>query len=120
MIRAIRGAITVDNNSIEDIKSATIELLKEMIAQNNIKLENLSHAIFTMTKDLNSAYPAKFAREELHFENVPMMCYQELEIANSLEKCIRIMLVLNTHLSQKQIKHIYLKGANILRPDLKN
>lgn len=120
MIRAIRGAITVDNNTQEAIKTATVELLKEMISQNNIKLENLSHAIFTMTKDLNCAYPAKFAREELNFENVPMMCYQELEIENSLEKCLRIMLVINTHLSQKQIKHIYLKGASTLRPDLKN
>ena len=119
MTRAIRGAITVDGNSVDDIKSATVELLKEMLEKNNVVIQQISHCFFTMTKDLNAVYPAKFAREELNFKNVPMMCYQELDIENSLKMCLRIMLVINTDIEQDKIKHIYLKGAATLRPDLK-
>lgn len=120
MTRGIRGAITVDNNTIEDIKNATVTLLKEMIVKNEIELTAISHAIFTLTKDINKVYPAKFARTELNFDNVPMMCYQELDIENSLEKCLRILLVVNTEKQQTEIKHVYLKGASVLRSDLKN
>lgn len=117
--RGIRGAITVENNSIEDIKNVTVELLNEMILINDIKIEDISFAIFTLTKDLNAAFPAKFAREICNFEFVPMMCYNELDVPNSLQKCLRIMLNINTKKSQKEIKHVYLKGAKILRKDLK-
>ena len=120
MTRGIRGAITIENNSIDDIKNATVTLLNEMLVQNSIKIDTISHAIFTLTKDIDAAYPAKFARQELDFKNVPMMCYQELNIENSLKKCLRILLVVNTDKTQEEIKHIYLKGASILRPDLKN
>ena len=119
MTRGIRGAITVDNNTVEDIKNATVTLLKEMIEKNEIELDTISHVIFTLTKDIDKAYPAKFARTELNFNNVPMMCYQELNIENSLEKCLRILLVVNTEKQQTEIKHVYLKGASVLRPDLK-
>ena len=64
MQRGIRGAITVDNNSIESVKEATIELISEMKARNNYKEEDISYVLFTMTDDLDCAYPAKFAREE--------------------------------------------------------
>ncbi len=116
--RGIRGAITVESNSTEDIKNATIELLKEMISINKIEIEDISFAIFTLTKDLNMAFPAKFARENCNFESVPMMCYNELDVPNSLQKCLRILLNVNTEKSQKEIKHIYLKGAKVLRKDL--
>ncbi len=116
--RGIRGAITVENNTIEDIKNATVELLGEIISANKIEIENISFAIFTLTKDLNAAFPAKFAREDFNFNSVPMMCYNELDVPNSLQKCLRILLNVNTEKSQKEIKHIYLKGAKVLRKDL--
>lgn len=117
MTQAIRGAITVENNSISAIKDATVELLTEILNKNKLNTNQISHVFFTMTKDLNAAYPAKFAREELNFENIPMMCYQELDIQNSLKQCLRVMIVLNT--AQNEVKHIYLKDAKVLRPDLK-
>lgn len=119
MTRAIRGAIIVKKNTQESIKKATVELLETMLKENDIVTSQISHAIFTMTKDLNAAYPAKFARTELDFSNVPMMCYQELDIENSLEMCLRIMLVVNCEKTKTEIKHVYLKGAEVLRPDLK-
>ena len=118
--RGIRGAITVDSNSIEEIKKATIELISELKQRNKYKDADISNVIFTMTQDLDAAYPAKFAREEFEtWQNVPMMCVQELNINGSLPKCLRILIVINTDLAQNEIKHVYLKGAEKLRKDLK-
>lgn len=116
--RGIRGAITVKSNTIEDIKNATISLISEMIENNNIKTSDISHCIFTMTNDLDAAYPAKFVRDELKFDFVPLLCFNELNIQNSLKMCLRALIIINTEKSQEEIKHIYLEGAKILRPDL--
>ena len=117
--KGIRGAITVSENSPEAIGAATIKLLKEIVEKNNIETNIISHAIFTLTKDLNADFPAKYARLECGFSLVPMMCYFELDVPNSLEKCLRILLTVNTNKTQEEIKHIYLKGASALRGDLK-
>ena len=118
--KGIRGAITVEENSSEAIGSATIKLLQEIVKANNIELNMISHAIFTLTPDLNADFPAKYARLNCNFNQVPMMCYQELDVPNSLKMCLRILLNINTNKTQDEIKHIYLKGASILRGDLKN
>lgn len=118
--RGIRGAITVDSNSIDAVKSAVIELISQIRKQNNFKSEDISHIIFTMTKDLDCIYPAKIARDEFSdLQFAPMMCIQELNIQKSLEKCLRVLIVINTELAQTDIKHVYLKGAEVLRRDLK-
>lgn len=112
--KGIRGAITVENNSVEDIKSATLELLSEMIKKNNIEKENISHAIFTLTSDLNTEFPAKFARIDFGWDNIAMMCFHELDVPNSLKKCLRILIVVNANDDFKP-KFVYLKGAEKLR-----
>jgi chorismate mutase len=118
--RGIRGAITVENNSQEDITNAVVELISEIKNQNDFKDEDISHVIFTLTNDLNCIYPAKIAREKFKsWQFVPMMCNAELNIENSLKKCLRILIVINTELSQADIKHVYLKGAGKLREDLR-
>ena len=112
--KGIRGAITVDTNTVESIKDATVELLKELVKQNNIKIENISHVIFTTTNDLNAAFPAKFARTELGFTETAMMCFHELDVPNALAMCLRILIVLNC--DENFIpKFVYLKGASALR-----
>ncbi|MBE7709436.1 MAG: chorismate mutase [Cyanobacteria bacterium SIG32] len=112
--KGIRGAITVEYNAEEAIKSATLELLDEMIAQNNIDVASISHVIFTLTDDLNAAFPAKFARLDLGWKNVAMMCYHELDVPNSLKMCLRVLIVLNCD-EQFEPKFVYLKGAQNLR-----
>ncbi len=117
--RGIRGAITVDNDSVDSIKSAVIELINGIKDKNNFKTEDIAYVIFTQTDDLQSVYPAKEARENFpDWKYVPMMCNQELKIKNSLEKCLRILIVINTELAQNEINHVYLKGAARLREDL--
>ena len=118
--RGVRGAITVSANTKEEIELATVELLNEMLTKNEIQTNDISFAIFTLTSDLNADFPAKYARLNCGFNLVPMMCYQELDVPNSLKMCLRILLNINTNKSQDEIKHIYLKGATALRGDLKN
>lgn len=112
--KGVRGAITVDNNTEEDIKNATIEILSEMVLKNNLDVDMISHVIFTMTDDLDAAFPAKFARVDLNWTDVPMMCYNELKVKNSLMKCIRVLIVVNCG-ENFTPEFVYLKGASDLR-----
>lgn len=117
--RGIRGAITVDNNTPNDIKEAVTELISTIKNQNNFDDKDISHVIFTLTEDINSLYPAKAAREEFNsWKYVPMMCFNEMKIEKSLKKCLRILIVINTEVEQNEVKHVYLKGASKLREDL--
>ena len=112
--KGIRGAITVENNSIDAIRVATLELLAEMIERNNISVENISHVIFTLTNDLNAAFPAKFARLELGWNEVAMMCFHELDGPGSLPMCLRVLIVLNCE-TDFVPQFVYLKNALNLR-----
>lgn len=112
--KGIRGAITVEDNSADAIKSATLELLSEMIGVNEIDTEMISHVIFTLTDDLNAAFPAKFARLDLGWNNVAMMCFHELDVPDSLPKCLRVLIVLNCE-DDFVPQFVYLKGASALR-----
>ncbi len=114
VIKGIRGAITVNSNTSEAIQEATIELLSEMIKRNNIVIDNISHVIFTLTEDLNAAFPAKFARQQLGFDNVAMMCFHELNVPDSLAMCLRVLIVINCDNSFIP-EFVYLKGAGSLR-----
>jgi len=117
VLRGIRGAVTVERNSPEDIHFATWELLETIIKENNINTEDIASIIFTLTQDLNAGFPAFIARTK-GFKYVPLLCATEINVPGSLAKCIRILVHINTRKSQQEIKHIYLKGAVKLREDL--
>ena len=113
--KGIRGAITVEGNTEEALKRATLELLSQMLEKNNIQTTNeISHVIFTTTKDLNCAFPAKFPRIEWGWNEVAMMCFHELDVPNSINLCLRILIVLNCEENFKP-QFVYLKGAQNLR-----
>ena len=112
--KGIRGAITVDENSPEAIGSAVIKLLQEMIKINNIDTELISHVIFSLTPDLNADFPAKYARINLKWKDVPMMCFNEIDVPGALKKCLRVMLVVNCSESFEP-EFVYLEGAEVLR-----
>ncbi len=112
--KGIRGAITVSSNTDYEIKNATLELLSEMVKANNIEQNMISHVIFTLTDDLNAAFPAKFARLDFGWKNVAMMCFHELDVPASLPMCLRVLIVLNC--SEDFVpKFVYLKEAQKLR-----
>lgn len=115
---SIRGAITVENNNKLEIIDATKELLTRIELENNLKKENVICILFSSTKDLNAEYPAKAARL-LGYTQCGLMCFCEMDVVNSIRKCIRVMILYqDNNIEQDNIKHIYLRNAITLRPDL--
>ncbi|MGI6684840.1 MAG: chorismate mutase [Bacillota bacterium] len=116
-VRGIRGATSVENNTEDEIRRATREMLQELIEKNQIDTRDIASAFFSVTSDLNAVFPARIARE-MGWHHVPMMCGWEMDVPGSLKGIIRVMIHLNTDKSQEEIKHIYLRKAVKLRPDL--
>ncbi|MBI51905.1 MAG: chorismate mutase [Chloroflexi bacterium] len=113
----IRGAITIENNDSLEIVKGSEELLSEIIKLNNIASEDIVSIFFSTTKDLNAEYPTVAARN-IGLINTALMCTHEMDVPNGLEKCVRILLHVNANQGYNNIKHVYLKGAKSLRPDL--
>ena len=88
--------------------------MNELVKTNNIECSLISHAIFSLTTDLNAAFPAKFARTKLGWEEIPMLCFNEIDVPNSLKMCLRVLIVLNCKEDFKP-KFVYLEGAKDLR-----
>lgn len=114
---SIRGAITVKENKADKIINATKKLIKTIEVRNNLIQNQVISMIFSCTNDLNQVAPSKGARE-LGYQNISLMNFNEIEIEDSLKKCIRVMILCNLDKQQDDIEHIYLEGARILRPDL--
>jgi chorismate mutase len=88
-----------------------------MVEANQIDSTDVASAIFTVTPDLTAAFPARAARE-LGWQHVPLLDAQEVPVPGSLPRCVRVLILWNTDLSQQEIRHVYLRGAASLRPDL--
>ncbi|MCU6708351.1 chorismate mutase [Paenibacillus sp. J5C_2022] len=117
-VRGIRGAVTVDRNEAELIASATLAMMKELVEQNELSPADLCSVLITVTNDLDETFPAQSIRQLPGWELVPLMCALEVPVKGSLERCIRVMALVNTDKGQEDIKHVYLGGAKALRPDL--
>jgi chorismate mutase len=118
VIRGVRGAITVHENNEGEIVSATQRLAREVIKENRINPESVASVFISVTEDVTAGFPAKALRSIEGWSLVPVMCMQEIPVPGSLSKCIRIMFHVNTDARQEDVKHIYLEGAKVLRPDL--
>jgi chorismate mutase len=117
-IRGIRGATTVTADQPDLILQATRELLEEILEANEgMRPEDVASALFTVTDDLVSTFPAQAARQ-MGWGLVPMMCAREIPVPGSLPRVIRVLVHWNTELQQNQITHVYLRDAVKLRPDL--
>lgn len=116
-IRGIRGATTVEANTREQIITRTKELLELLVARNGIEVEDIASAVFSVTEDLNAEFPAIAARK-LGWIYTPLFCTREIPVPNSLGKCIRILLHVNSEKKQDEMIHLYLHDATNLRPDL--
>lgn len=115
--RAIRGATTVDRDTPDQIRHATRELLEAIVSRNGITSADVISAIFTVTHDLTSEFPAHAARE-LGWLDVPLLCTLEIPVPGSLPKCIRVLLHVESCAPRAEIRHVYLHDARSLRPDL--
>lgn len=115
--RGVRGATTVTENTAEAIVAATAELLEAVIAANGIEEEHVASVFFTTTPDLNAAFPAQAARQ-VGWWQTALMGAQEIDVPGGLTMAIRILIHWNTTKSLSEITHVYMHGAERLRPDL--
>ena len=116
--RGIRGATTVPADDPGLILQATRELLEAILEENvGMQPEDVGSAIFTVTDDLASTFPAQAARE-MGWGLVPMLCAREIPVPGSLPRVIRVLVHWNTEVPQNEIRHVYLHDAVKLRPDL--
>ncbi len=116
-VRGVRGATTVTRNQKEEILERTRELLIHMVEANGINTEDIASAWLTTTPDLYAEFPAVAARQ-LGWTQVPLMQSHEMSVPGMLPLCIRVLLHWNTDKHQSEIRHIYLREAARLRPDL--
>lgn len=117
MVRAVRGAVTVERNDKTEILDAAEEMLKEIFARNDIPAGDMVCMIFTLTPDLDAVFPAVAARR-MGITNVPLMCMSEIPVENALPMCVRVLIQFNTEKTLDDIRHVYLRDAVKLRPDL--
>ena len=113
-VRAIRGATTADENTKDAIVDATREMLESLVEENDFELDDVISAFFTTTKDLNAQFPAVAARK-IGWVDVALMCSHEMFIADAQERCIRVMVHVNSDKTSKEINNVYLKEAIHLR-----
>ncbi len=116
-VRAIRGATTVSENTIEAMTEAVTELLDELEDRNQLNPEQIISATFSATRDLDAIFPAAIARQRSHWNNVPLLDVQQMYVKDSLERCIRFLIHINQPQDHTEIHHPYLRGAKKLRPD---
>jgi len=116
-VRAIRGATTVKSNTSDCIMEATKELLNEIITKNEVRVDDICFILFSVTSDLNKAFPARAARD-MGLSMVPLLDVAHMSVETDLKRCIRVLMTVNTDKRIDEIKHIYLHDAAKLRPDL--
>lgn len=114
--RGVRGATTVERNEAAEILAATRELLEALVTANGIDPADLASALFTLTPDLDAAFPARAARE-MGWVDVALLDAQEVPVPGALPRCIRVLLHWNTDKPAREVVHVYLHGARALRPD---
>jgi monofunctional chorismate mutase, gram positive type, clade 1 len=116
-LRALRGAITVDSDDATLVLDATRELLHEMVELNALEPQQVISVIFTTTPDLTSAFPACAARE-LGWHDVALLCMSEIPVPGALPLCVRVLMHVELDVAAGRGRHVYLRGAARLRPDL--
>lgn len=116
--RGVRGAITIKEDTETEVLQATDRLFREMIEANEIEPEQVASVFISVTDDVTNAFPARAMRAIDGWSYVPVMCMKEMSVPNALQKCIRVMMHVNTRKGQREIQHIYLEKAVSLRPDL--
>jgi chorismate mutase len=116
-VRAIRGATTASENSVQGIREVVSELLDELETRNQIDANSIVSVIFSVTRDLDAIFPAAIARQRPNWDQVALFDVQQMHVEGGLERCIRFLIHVNLPASHGAIYHPYLRQAKNLRPD---
>jgi len=116
-VRAVRGAIQVSADERDQVLSATTELLEAVLERNHLEHEDLISVLFTATPDLRSEFPA-YAARQMGITDVPLLCAAEIDVPGAMPRVLRLLAHVETSLGRGDVKHVYLRGAALLRTDL--
>ncbi len=116
-VRAVRGATQLEEDVREHLLERVEEMVRDVMAANDLEVDDFISIIFTATADLVSEFPA-YAARQLGFSDVPLLCARELEIERSMPRVVRMMAHVETDLARADLTHVYLHGAAALRRDL--
>ena len=116
-VRAIRGATTVPADETDAIRDAVLELLHAVRRENLFAASEVISAIFTVTPDLTAAFPAETARRA-GWAHVPLLCVQEIAVPGGMPRCLRVLVHVERDWGGVPPRHVYLRDAAMLRPDL--
>jgi chorismate mutase len=116
-VRAVRGATQVDRNDRDEVIAATAELVREVLARNELSPEQLISVIFTATPDLTAEFPA-YAARAIGITDVPFLCATEIDVPGAMPRVVRLLAHADSDLSRDAVRHVYLRGAAALRTDL--
>lgn len=116
-VRALRGATTVDVDTVEHVSERVQTLVNAMLDRNDVSKDDLISIVFTATDDLHCMFPAAAARA-IGLGDVPLLCARELDVEGGTPQCIRVLMHLTTERSRGELHHVYLEGARGLRDDL--
>jgi chorismate mutase len=117
MVRGLRGATTVDADTVEQVTERSQELMRELMERNGLVEDDIVSILFTATGDVHSIFPATAIRE-IGFGAVPLLCAAEIPVPGAMPLCIRALLHVYTERSREEMHHVYLHGAHALRDDL--
>ncbi len=116
-MRGLRGATQLLENSVQAMEEGVAELCRALSEANGITQDEIVWAIFTVTHDLDADFPARAARVHGGWDRVPMICSQEIPVPGSLPRTVRVLVHVDSG-SPAEVRHVYLRGAQVLRPDL--
>jgi chorismate mutase len=117
MVRGLRGATTVEVDSVEQVTERSQELIRRLMEHNELAEDDIVSVLFTATADVTSIFPATAIRE-IGFGAVPLLCAAEIAVPGAMPLCIRVLLHVHTTRTKDEIHHVYLHGAQGLRDDL--
>ena len=116
-VRAVRGAIQVDEDDRQQVLDATTELLQAILERNALTQEDLISVVFTATPDLTSEFPA-YAARQMGFVDVPLLCASEIDVPGAMPRVLRVLAHVETDRPRSEVSHVFLRGAAALRRDL--
>ncbi len=99
------------------MEEGVAELCRAISEANDITQDEIVWAIFTVTHDLDADFPARAARVNGGWSRVPMICSREIPVPGSLPRTVRVLIHVDSG-TPDSVKHVYLRGARVLRPDL--